>query len=660
MFSVKTTRLHLYIKLFRMPNFSSVDNKVKILDTDVDNISNLDLIKEIRNGGVVFTPNVDHLVKLQNDPDFYQAYKRADFVVCDSQILQWISRLLNSKNKIEEKICGSDFFPSFYQYYKKDEKIKIFLLGGVEGTAKRAKQEINKKLESSVVVGAHSPSIGFETNEEECQEVIDLINDSGATVLAVGLGAPKQEKWIVKHEGKLKKVKIFLAVGATIDFEAGIVKRAPKWMSDAGLEWLHRLVLDPKRLWKRYLVDALPFFWLVLLQKLDLYRSPQDKLKSLKSPILSNGKRKKNSHKPSNIVMFGPCLFEHGGMGAVQQHIVNNVGGEVKIKHVVTWNGKVNTFSLFSRAIIKFLYLLIKDRVDIVHLHVSERGSVVRKTILALLAFAFSKPVIMHTHGCEFHVFYENLPKVAQKLLNKIWQNCTRIIVLSKSWKQVYTEKCGIQPDRILVKYNPVAIPQSSFAKDSSKKITFVLLGKINQRKGVFDLFEATALLPSDYREKMEVVIAGSGEIEKATSLAKELKIDSLVSFPGWIDSEQRDRLLESSDVFVLPSYNEGLPMALLEAMSWKLPVLTTPVGGIPEIIIHNETGLLVEPGNVEELSTLMKTLIDNKTIRQKLGKAAYEQALLLDTKNYSNDILDIYNSVLAENEQKECLELEI
>lgn len=360
-----------------------------------------------------------------------------------------------------------------------------------------------------------------------------------------------------------------------------------------------------------------------------------------------------------NLLMFGPCLSEHGGMGAVQKHIINSVNNSAQkldVQHITTWDGKNNTLILFSKALIAFCLYLLKNRVDIVHIHVSERGSVLRKSVLALIAFTFSKPVIMHTHGCEFHMFYDNLPKIAKLLLSQVWQKCAYIIVLSESWKQTYVSKLQLNPKKVLVEYNPVVIPNNITTKDKKKsdKIVFVFLGKINQRKGVFDLLEAIAQLTLAYRKKLEIIIAGNGEIKKAIALAQELEIDSIVTFPGWINTEQRDRLLEEADVFILPSYNEGLPMALLEAMSWKLPVITSPVGGIPEIITHKETGLLVESGNIQELLVSIQTLINDKSLRLKLGNATYEKALLLDIEHYSQDILDIYHSVLTKNQKEE------
>jgi exopolysaccharide biosynthesis WecB/TagA/CpsF family protein len=243
---------------------------VEILNIHIDNISELEILRKL-DRGVVFTPNVDHLIKLQKDPDFFSAYLQADYRICDSKILYYTSRFLGSP--IKEKISGSDFFPAFYNYHKHNQDITIFLLGGMPGVAHQAQDNINTKVGRQIIVDSCSPSFGFEKNEAECQEIIEKIRNSGATVLAVGVGAPKQEKWIQKYKNQLPNVKIFLAVGATLDFEAGHKARAPKWMSEVGMEWLYRLLSEPQRLWKRYLLDDPLFFWLVLKQKLKQYRA---------------------------------------------------------------------------------------------------------------------------------------------------------------------------------------------------------------------------------------------------------------------------------------------------------------------------------------------------------------------------------------------------
>jgi N-acetylglucosaminyldiphosphoundecaprenol N-acetyl-beta-D-mannosaminyltransferase len=247
--------------------------RINILNIPIDSIGMSQLLDELKQGGVVFTPNVDHLMKLQKDREFYQVYQDADYRVCDSQLIMYASRFLGQP--IREKVSGSDLFPAFYQRYSSDESVKIFLLGGETGVAATARQRINVKVGRNMVVDSYSPPWGFENDPGECAKIINLVNSSGANVLAVGVGAPKQEKWIIQYRSSLTAIKTFFAIGATIDFEAGNLRRAPGWMSSAGLEWLYRLVSEPGRLWKRYLVEDLGFFALIFRQKLQMNPSPK-------------------------------------------------------------------------------------------------------------------------------------------------------------------------------------------------------------------------------------------------------------------------------------------------------------------------------------------------------------------------------------------------
>jgi exopolysaccharide biosynthesis WecB/TagA/CpsF family protein len=246
-------------------------SSIKLLNTAINNVTMSELLNSL-DQGVVFTPNVDHLVRLQKDREFWAAYKEADYRTCDSKILYYVSRLLGAP--ICEKISGSDLFPAFYWHHRYNQEVRIFLLGAAEGVAAEAQKRINAKVGREIIVGAHSPSYGFEKDEAECQRLIELVNQSNATVLAVGVGSPKQEKFIHKYRDQFKQIKIFMAIGATIDFEAGNVSRAPQWISEMGLEWLHRLLSEPRRLWKRYLLEGPAFFWHVTLQLFNLYEEP--------------------------------------------------------------------------------------------------------------------------------------------------------------------------------------------------------------------------------------------------------------------------------------------------------------------------------------------------------------------------------------------------
>lgn len=248
--------------------------KVKLLNVNILSISKAKLLENLYDG-VFITPNVDHLVKLQHDKDFYDVYQKAEWVICDSKILYLLSKLL--KHSLSEAIPGSSFFTSYYMYHKDDPDCRIFLLGAKEGIAAKAMERINEKVGRQIVVGAHSPSFGFEKNEQECMDIIDIVNKSGANVLLVGVGAPKQEKLIMKYRDKMPDIKLFMALGATIDFEAGTLKRAPVIWQKIGMEALYRCLKEPKRLFKRYFIDDMQFFYYFMKQLMGIYKNPFSK-----------------------------------------------------------------------------------------------------------------------------------------------------------------------------------------------------------------------------------------------------------------------------------------------------------------------------------------------------------------------------------------------
>jgi N-acetylglucosaminyldiphosphoundecaprenol N-acetyl-beta-D-mannosaminyltransferase len=245
-------------------------SRSRMLNVWVDNLSMSELMDKL-DQGVVFTLNPDHLYHLQRNKAFYEAYRQADFITSDSKYVFWALGWIG--RRIKEKVSGSDIVPNFCWHHRDNPDVKVFLLGAAPGIAQTARERINARCGREVVVGAHSPSMKFVSDETEITSTIDIINRSGANVLIVGLGAPKQEIWIQKYRTAMPGVKVFMGVGATIDYEAGVVKRAPRWMTKRGLEWVYRITTEPKRYWRRYLRD-MEFFVLVSLDGLGLYRSP--------------------------------------------------------------------------------------------------------------------------------------------------------------------------------------------------------------------------------------------------------------------------------------------------------------------------------------------------------------------------------------------------
>lgn len=231
--------------------------RIKFMNTDIDNLTMAETLHEIdkliqkKNCSYVVTPNVDHIVRLEKDEELQKVYKNASLILTDGKPLIWISKWY--KTPIKEKISGSDLFPRVCQLAA-NKNYTMYLLGAAEGVADTAARNLMKKYPGLNIVGTYSPPYGFEKNEQEMNKIKAQIQNVHPDILIVGLGCPKQEKFMYYHCKELH-VPISFGLGASIDFEAGNIKRAPKWMSNHGLEWLYRFSKEPKRLFKRYFVD---------------------------------------------------------------------------------------------------------------------------------------------------------------------------------------------------------------------------------------------------------------------------------------------------------------------------------------------------------------------------------------------------------------------
>ena len=353
------------------------------------------------------------------------------------------------------------------------------------------------------------------------------------------------------------------------------------------------------------------------------------------------------------VVLLGPTTDQKGGMATVQASILS-MGDrypDLSLSHISTHDegSSVHRIAIFLKALRRFLGILLKNEADVFHMHVSERGSVVRKSILTVAAITFRKSVIMHTHGCEFHTFYENLPAIGQSFVSWVFQQCDYVIALSDSWKDYYVSRCGLDARKVLVLHNPVEIPDAIPNRQGGEKVRFTFLGRVGKRKGALDLIQAFSRLSPEQKRRSELTLAGDGIVEQATEMVKALDLEDHVTLPGWIDRDERNKILQASDVFVLPSYNEGLPVAMLEAMAWGLPVITTPVGGIPEVVTPDQHGILVEPGDVETLSASLQAFIESEELRLTMGKNARKRVEPFNLDSYFSTLAVVYRSVVGD-----------
>lgn len=232
-------------------------NRMPFLNTYIDNVSLNEAVDYIvdcirRKEQIhVLTPNVDQIVRIERDAYFKEIYEHAGLILTDGTPLIWISKLY--RKPIKEKICGSDLVPLLAKIAS-EKGFSIFLLGAMPGVAITAAKRLKKKYKDIQIVGTYSPPLGFEKDNEEISKINEMLLNSKADLLFVGMGVPKQDIFIYENMKKYK-IPVSFSIGASIDFLAGNVKRAPKWLNKLGFEWLYRFLKEPKRLFKRYFIN---------------------------------------------------------------------------------------------------------------------------------------------------------------------------------------------------------------------------------------------------------------------------------------------------------------------------------------------------------------------------------------------------------------------
>jgi glycosyltransferase involved in cell wall biosynthesis len=354
------------------------------------------------------------------------------------------------------------------------------------------------------------------------------------------------------------------------------------------------------------------------------------------------------------VLQMGPALDVRGGVSTVEQLICDYLPAYASIRHVATMTEgkKLQRAATFARA----MYTLSRalDDIDppIVHIHFASRGSTLRKCILASMVIRARRPLILHAHGAGFDTFHRGLPAPVRQLVSRVLQQASVLIALSSQWRDFYVQECEVSPSQVVVLPNPVRVPTRIPDRSGRAQVQFLHLGRLGARKGGYDLVNAFAALPEAIRNRAKLVLAGDGDVEGMKNLAAPFG-DRIRVLP-WIDTHERDRLLAESDVFVLPSYAEGVPMSLLEAMAAGLPSITTPVGGIPDVFTHGAEGLLVAPGDAAQLRAAMTTFIGDESMRLSAGRRAHESARAHDVHAYARRLADVYQRIAPVAELRE------
>ena len=294
--------------------------------------------------------------------------------------------------------------------------------------------------------------------------------------------------------------------------------------------------------------------------------------------------------------------------------------------------------------LVKTLVYLSYKKIDIVHIHGGDITSFKRKFYYIRLIRFFKCKIIYHHHGAAFMEEYNVASRKWKNQIKKTFEEIDLIISLSESWRSNILKVAPAANIEVIP--NGINII-NFFDKKISTGMNLTFLGLIGERKGIFDLLKVVKRLIDDGIE-VKLRIGGNGEIDRLRKEITDLDLSDNIKFLGWIGKDQKDSLLKETDIFLLPSYSEGMPMSILEAMSYSIPVISTSVGGIPEIISDGETGFLITPGDLRALYEKIKFLIQNKKHRDKFGKQGKQ---MVQTK-YNIDmitkkILAIYDSFL-------------
>lgn len=290
-----------------------------------------------------------------------------------------------------------------------------------------------------------------------------------------------------------------------------------------------------------------------------------------------------------------------------------------------------------------FFWKLIFKKTNLIHIHSSFGASFYRQIPFIEMARMFKVPVLNHIHGPNFDEFYENASPKKKKKIVKIYNKCTRIITLSKEWKKIFAKVVPEDKITILENYS-IVVNNLDFSKRHKNQVLF--LGAINERKGVYNLPEVIQLVIKEIPEA-SFVIAGDGELQQLKSIIFAKGLQKSCYFPGWVRGEEKDKLLKESSLFFLPSYYEGMPMAILDAMGYSLPIISTNVGGIPNLV-SEKNGLLFKPTDTNGMAKGIIKILKNESLRLQMSEESHNIALArFSFDKHLSNLENIYDSIL-------------
>ena len=329
------------------------------------------------------------------------------------------------------------------------------------------------------------------------------------------------------------------------------------------------------------------------------------------------------------VLVVGPRADARGGIGSVQ-HVLERHAPAVADLEVVTTHRDGPTAARLRTMLggtARAACRIVVARPDVVHMHVSQRASVLRKGLLGLLARACGVPVVMHLHGSEFLDWFDGLSRPARGVVGALLRP-HRLVVLSDTLRGAYSTRLGVPDDHLVVLPNPVEWPDPPAPPTADgAPVLALFLGRFGARKGIYDVVEACARLAPAQRRRLRLVAAGDGEVDEVRAAVTAAGVSDVVDVVPWLDHAERDDLLRRAELLLLPSAAEGLPMAVLEAMAFGVVPLVTAVGALPELVHDGVNGAVVPVGDAPALARALDALVADDACRRALGRRARQDA---------------------------------
>lgn len=306
-----------------------------------------------------------------------------------------------------------------------------------------------------------------------------------------------------------------------------------------------------------------------------------------------------------------------------------------------------------ARAWLELVLLGLTRRVDIAHINISSHGSSIRKPVMLWTCRLFRIPIVLHLHASEYPDFMDTLPRPAKALLRRTFAGADVVLVLGSRWRDYVCRELQVPSEKVAIMLNAAPGPDVPPAPRvrGSDPVRILFLGRLGTRKGVPEILRALAD-PRVLCKRWTAVMAGDGDVALYRAEADKLGLGDRVMFSGWVNSDGAQRLLVESDLLVLPSHAEGLPMSIVEAFAYGVPVVSTPVGAISDIVEDGANGMLVQPGNSTQLADAMLSLIDDESLRLTLAQNArrtWEEHL--DITTYARELAQCWRRTLASNQ---------